>query len=52
LIATFAFCVFGILFSLMRYRRKSDRFNKPLIFLSIMSAIGIALFLVKFSFYL
>jgi hypothetical protein len=36
----------------MRSRRKSDRFNKPLIFLSVMSAVGIFLFLSLFYRYM
>jgi hypothetical protein len=48
LIAAFVFCLFGVLFTIMRSRRKTDRFNKPLIFLSVMSAIGIFLFLSVF----
>lgn len=48
LIAAFVFCLFGVLFTIMRSRRKTDRFNKPLIFLSVMSAVGIFLFLSVF----
>ncbi|MDR1515363.1 MAG: hypothetical protein LBS45_06690 [Synergistaceae bacterium] len=48
LIAAFIFCIFGVLFNIMRSRRKTDRFNKPLIFLSVMSAVGIFLFLSVF----
>lgn len=48
LIAAFIFCLFGVLFNIMRSRRKTDRFNKPLIFLSVMSAVGIFLFLSVF----
>jgi hypothetical protein len=48
LIAAFVFCLFGVLFTIMRSRRKTDRFSKPLIFLSVMSAVGIFLFLSVF----
>jgi cytochrome bd-type quinol oxidase subunit 2 len=52
LIAAFVLCLAGILFNIMRSRRKSDRFNKPLIFLSIMSAVGIFMFLSLFYRYM
>lgn len=52
LIAAFVFCLFGMLFNIMRSRRKTDRFNKPLIFLSVMSAVGIFLFLSLFYRYM
>jgi preprotein translocase subunit SecG len=52
LIAAFIFCLMGILFTIMRSRRKSDRFNKPLIFLSVMSAVGIFMFLSLFHRYM
>ena len=52
LIAAFVFCLFGMLCNIMRSRRKTDRFNKPLIFLSVMSAVGIFLFLSLFYRYM
>jgi hypothetical protein len=52
LIAAFVACIFGVIFNLMRYRRKTDRFNKPLIFLSVVAAVGITMFLIRFWRYL
>jgi hypothetical protein len=52
LLCTLVICLLGIVFNLMRFRRKTDRINKPLIFLSAMSAIGIVLFLSVFYRYM
>jgi hypothetical protein len=52
LISAFVFCVVGFVFNLMRHKRRTDRFSKPLIILGCASAVGIAAFLVRFSVYL
>jgi hypothetical protein len=46
---SFVFCAVGFIFNLLRHNRETDRFNKPMIFLGIVSAVGIVLFLIKFS---
>jgi uncharacterized membrane protein len=52
LLACFVFCAVGIIFNLLRHRRKTDRFSKPLILLCCASAIGIVAFLARFAVYL
>jgi uncharacterized membrane protein len=52
LIAAFASCVTGFVFNMMRHRRKTDRFSKPLVVLGVISAITIAIFLMRFSVFL
>ena len=49
LLAVFLVCVVGFLFNLFRSRRKSDRYNKSLIILGVLSLIGIVIFLWKFA---
>jgi hypothetical protein len=48
LVMSFIFCLFGIIFTMMRHRRKTDRFNKPLIFMSAITMIGILVFIWRF----
>ena len=52
LVTVFAACALGMVFNILRHRRKSDRFNRSIIILGIASIIGIALFLVRFGSYL
>lgn len=48
LIFLFIFSLVSILFNAMRQRRKSDKFNKSLIFHAIASLVGIFIFLIYF----
>jgi ABC-type phosphate transport system permease subunit len=48
LVVSFTACVVGILLSFKRNRRKTDKFNKPLIVLGIITIVGIFVFFVKF----
>ena len=48
LVLLFFFCMISIVINLMRYRRKSDRFNKTLILNAVASFIGIILYIVIF----
>jgi len=46
LVLLFFFCMISIAVNLMRYRRKSDRFNKTLILNAAAALIGILLYLI------
>jgi len=46
LVLLFFFCMISIIINLMRYKRKSDRFNKTLILNAAASLIGIILYLI------
>lgn len=48
LVMLFFFCMISIVINLMRYRRKSDRFNKTLILNAAAALIGIILYLLIF----
>ena len=48
LVMLFFFCMISIVINLMRYRRKSDRFNKTLILNAAAAFIGIILYLLIF----
>jgi hypothetical protein len=52
LVSAFVSCAIGLVFNVMRYRRKSDHFSKPLVVLGVISAITIAIFLMRFSVFL
>ena len=49
---SFAACLIGFIFNAARHRRKTDRFNKLLIGISIASTVIFVVFLVSFSQYL
>ncbi len=49
LIAVTAVCAGGIIINSRRHKRKSDRYNKSLIFFAVLSFIGIIAFLARFS---
>lgn len=44
MVATFAMCCFAILVNTRRKRRRSDRYNKSIIFLGIISLLGAVLY--------
>ncbi|MGE5676646.1 MAG: hypothetical protein ACM3ZR_01150 [Pseudomonadota bacterium] len=48
LVMLFFFCMISIVINLMRYRRKSDRFNKTLILNAAAAFTGIILYLLIF----
>lgn len=48
LVLLFFFCMVSIIINLLRYKRKSDRFNKTLILNAAASLIGIILYLIYF----
>ena len=52
IIASFIICVVGLILNATRQRRKTDRYNKLLIALSIASVVMLVLYLVFFSGYL
>ena len=41
-------CLFGFIFNLMRHKRKTDRFNKSIIFLGVLSITGLAAIIMNF----
>ncbi|MDL2225861.1 hypothetical protein LJC20_06705 [Eubacteriales bacterium OttesenSCG-928-M02] len=45
-------CLFGFLFNAFRHKRKTDRFNKSIIILGIISLVSIGAFLLRFGSYL
>ena len=51
-LGSFASCLVGFVLNATRHRRKTDRYNKLLIFISIASAVIFVIFLVNFSGYL
>ena len=51
-LVSFATCVVGFILNATRHRRKTDRFNKLLIGVSIASAVILVVYLVNFSSYL
>lgn len=52
LIAVVFISVVGFFFNMKRHRRKSDKYNKPLIALGCVSIISLVLFLVRFGSFL
>lgn len=48
LIAVFFVCVLGFILNASRQRRKTDKFNKSIIIMGILSLFGIAIFLWRF----
>ncbi|MFZ5354096.1 MAG: hypothetical protein ACOZCL_15435 [Bacillota bacterium] len=46
LIALFIFCVISLIFNSMRMKRKTDRFNRSIIFNAVASLFGILMFLI------
>lgn len=42
-------CITGLVFNLLRHKRKTDRFNKPVIISLVCSLIGMTVFLVLFG---
>lgn len=48
LVLLFFFCMISIVINLLRYRRKSDRFNKTLILNAVAALIGIILYIFIF----
>ena len=51
-LASFVACIIGFILNAARHRRKTDRFNKLLIAISIASTVMFALYLIIFSRYL
>ncbi|MDR3254125.1 MAG: hypothetical protein LBT31_00975 [Synergistaceae bacterium] len=51
LVAAFFCCLLGIVFNMMRHRRKTDHMKKPLVILSLLSFVGIIAFLAYFADY-
>ncbi|MDR1620228.1 MAG: hypothetical protein LBS18_06170 [Clostridiales bacterium] len=49
LITVFCFCVFGFLFNAARHRRKTDKYNKSILILGIISLAGIIAFVLVFG---
>ena len=52
ILASFLISVIGFVFNLSRHRRKTDRYNKLLITIGVLSTVILVLFLVLFSRYL
>ena len=50
LLLSFMSCLIGMIANMMRHRRKSDRFNKSVITLAILSLLGCVAFLVNYSY--
>ncbi|MDR0906117.1 MAG: hypothetical protein LBN00_08105 [Oscillospiraceae bacterium] len=48
-VAVLAVCVLGFLFNMTRHRRKSDKYNRAIIILGVVSVVSIVLFLVNFG---
>ena len=49
LVVVFIICLIGIIFNALRHRRKTDKFNIPIIIMEIVSGVGIVVFLVNFG---
>ena len=52
ILASFLICVIGFVFNLSRHRRKTDRYNKLLIVIGILSTVILVAYLSLFSRYL
>lgn len=52
LVGVFVICLVGFILNLLRHKRKTDKFNMPIIVLGIASVIGIVAFLIAFGKYI
>ena len=52
LILSFLCCIFAFIFNMMRMRRKTDKIRKSVIFMGIMSFIGIIIYILRFVVFL
>lgn len=48
-VGIFVLCLLGMIFNMLRHRRKSDKYNKSIIILGLMSFAGIIYFFLAFS---
>lgn len=47
LVLNFAVCTMGFIFNMARHRRKTDRFNKSIIIMGLLSLAGILWYLFR-----